>query len=88
MKRAVKSLRKRLWESMVGCECPPLARRDERCTASAIRCNGRLKRVYDDYARYGLAVGFGSSEGDGLDPKASKAAVERRAEALKGVVVG
>lgn len=78
MKRAVKSLRKRLWQSMVGCDCPPTAAREDRCSAEAIRCNARLKKVYAEFARYGLAVGPGSTQGDGLDPKASKAAVKRR----------
>lgn len=84
MKRNVKGLRRRLWESMTGCDCSPIAARPDRCTASAIRCNGRLKVVYENYGKYGLAVGPGSADGDGLDPKASKAAVKRR-EAIVGL---
>jgi hypothetical protein len=68
---------------MAGCDCPPLAAVNDRCTPSTIRCDGRMGRVHDDFVRYGLAVGFGSTNGDGLDPKASKAAVTRRTKILK-----
>lgn len=80
MHRAVRSLRRRLWQSTAGCDCSPLAKAGERCTASWVRCNGRLGRIHDDYKRYGLAIG--PTPEDGIDPKASKEAVERRQQAM------
>jgi hypothetical protein len=41
------SQRKQIWESMNGCDCPVEAKRDERCTRDAIRCNGRIAIVHD-----------------------------------------
>jgi hypothetical protein len=67
---------------MVECTCPTLAAKDDRCTRSTIRCDGRHKRAWDDFEHYGLARGIGSSDGDGLDPNASKEAIKRREDAL------
>lgn len=83
MKRAVRKLRRHLWRSMVDCECPPLT--TERCSPNIIRCHARMNRMYKEFARYGLATGPGSSEGDGLDPHASAAAVRRREQALEAL---
>lgn len=85
MNRAIKSLRRRLWQSMLGCDCSAIDQARYRCTKDCIRCNGRLKMVYKNYHSFGLLTGPGSADGDGLDPKASMAAIKRR-EAICGDV--
>jgi hypothetical protein len=42
-----------------------------------------MDAVIANFKKYGLAYGIGSTEGDGLDPKASKAAVKRREAVLQ-----
>jgi len=83
MSRDVKRLRRRLWDSLWGCSCSPLEPRASRCSASAIRCNTRHKRVCDEFARYGLLRGPVPEGHDGLDPNASRLAIRRREQAIE-----
>ena len=66
MKREVAALRKRLWRDMTGCTCQKVITVDgktlalnasEVCTATAIRCNGRMSCVQDAYRQHGLKLG-------------------------------
>jgi hypothetical protein len=82
MQLDVKRLRRRLWESMTGCDCPPLAAKEDRCTTSTIRCNGRMSSVCRNFKHYGLSIGPVLDGQSGLDPKAPKAAVARREKLL------
>lgn len=88
MKRSVKTLRRRLWESLRGCTCSPVGAKNERCTLAWIRCNGRLAAQKRSFETYGLAWGPGSSDGDGLDPEATPKAVAKREAALRQIEGG
>lgn len=43
--REYRRQRKNIWQSMNGCDCAVDLPRQDRCTADAVRCNGRLRVV-------------------------------------------
>ncbi len=57
--------RKELWERMDGCDCPALGAqakgravfKADRCTPTAIRCNGRMATVKANFQKYGYTWG-------------------------------
>ncbi len=83
MTKQVKALRKKLWQDMTGCECKKVInvagktvtlKADEMCTVSAVRCNGRMNRILDDYESHGLKVGSVKAGETGLVDEAVKGA--------------
>ena len=55
-KAEVKKLRRQIFESMNGCDCPLDVGRGDRCALSAVRCNGRLGVIQRRLKEHGLPL--------------------------------
>ena len=58
----VRKIHRAIWTSLDGCDCDPRVpkRAGQRCTASAVRCNGRLAVINARMKRAGLTFGGAS----------------------------
>lgn len=54
--REQKRMRKQIWESMNGCDCPVDAATDDRCTRNAVRCKGRYGTILARMKEKGLKI--------------------------------